>query len=130
MIRLESNIARLPLRCIAFAPVAFAAGLASIWVAREQGTGIWPILAFGLMPDIALFAGIGTGLAKGQLHRRAVLPYNLLHSFVGPALLAAVALILHFDSVWPVGALAWATHISVDRAAGYGMRNANGFQRD
>jgi hypothetical protein len=30
---------------------------------------------------------------------------------------------------WLVASLAWAAHISFDRAAGYGLRRADGWQR-
>jgi hypothetical protein len=92
-------------------------------------TGLWQFFAFGAMPDIALFAGIGTGLAKGQLHPRAVPLYNALHRFAGPALLAAVVLALSLPAGFLVGAGAWALHIGIDRVAGYGLRTPDGFQR-
>mgnify|MGYP006198445953 CR=1 FL=1 len=50
-------------------------------------TGLWQFFVFGAMPDIALLLGIGSGLAKGQLHPRAVPLYNALHRFAGPAVL-------------------------------------------
>jgi hypothetical protein len=31
---------------------------------------------------------------------------------------------------WLVLGLAWATHVAVDRVAGYGLRDRQGFQRD
>ena len=31
---------------------------------------------------------------------------------------------------WLVGALAWALHVAIDRAVGYGLRTPDGFQRD
>ena len=62
-----------------------------------------------------------------QLHPRAVRLYNALHSYGGPALLAVAAIVVPFSYV--IGALAWAFHISWDRALGYGMRTRDGFQR-
>jgi hypothetical protein len=87
----------------------------------------WLVLAFLLGPDIALFAGIGTGLQKGQLHPRAVPLYNALHRYWGPAALALASVVL--PDGWLAAALAWAVHVSLDRAVGYGLRTPEGFQR-
>jgi hypothetical protein len=90
-------------------------------------TYIWLFLAFLIGPDLALLLGAGRGLARGQLHPRAVPLYNLLHRPIGPVVLAVVA--IAFDTTLLVGALAWAVHVGVDRLAGYGLRTADGFQR-
>lgn len=87
----------------------------------------WAALGFAVMPDIALVAGMSSGLEKGQLHPRAVPLYNALHSFAGPVALGAASLAL--GPTWLAAALAWGTHIAVDRAVGYGMRTPEGFQR-
>ena len=91
-------------------------------------TGLWQFFVFGAMPDIALFLGIGSGLAKGQLHPRAVPLYNALHHPAGPVALAAVA-VAFMPAGYVVGALAWGLHLVVDRVAGYGLRTPDGFQR-
>ncbi|HEY7258017.1 MAG TPA: DUF4260 family protein [Gaiellales bacterium] len=109
------------------------AGLAVVLVAAlafevaTSDTPWWLVVAFLLGPDIALFAGIGSGLEKGQLHPRAVPLYNALHRYWGPAALALASLVL--PEGWLAAALAWAVHVSVDRAVGYGLRTAEGFQR-
>jgi Domain of unknown function (DUF4260) len=113
----------------AFAALAATLLAAAVYVMVDQGTGVWQFFAFGAAPDIALFAGIGTGLAKGgQLHPRAVPLYNALHRFAGPVALAIVAAAV-LPAGYLVGALAWALHIAVDRVAGYGLRTPDGFQR-
>ena len=102
---------------------------AAMYVIVDRDTGWWQFFAFGAMPDIALFVGIGTGLAKGRLHPRAVPLYNALHRFPGPiafGILAAAFL----PAGYLVGALAWGLHIAIDRVAGYGLRTPDGFQRD
>ena len=91
-------------------------------------TGLWQLFAFGAMPDIALFVGIGSGLAKGQLHPRAVPLYNALHHPAGPVAFVVVAAAF-LPAGYLVGALAWGLHIAVDRVAGYGLRTPDGFQR-
>jgi len=110
---------------------AFAAVLlaAIVLEAARHGTGYWQAALFGLAPDLALFYGASAGLAKGQLHPRAVRAYNLAHRFWGPV---GLALLASFDLVplgFLVGALAWAFHIALDRSLGYGLRTRDGFQR-
>jgi hypothetical protein len=63
------------------------------------------------------------------LHPRAVPFYNALHSLLGPAALTVATAAFGWSNLWFVAALAWTTHIAIDRAVGYGMRNRNGFQR-
>jgi Domain of unknown function (DUF4260) len=94
-----------------------------------ETVGWWPVVAFGLGPDLPLLLGAGKGLERGQLHPRAVPLYNLVHRFWGPLALGAVALALSLPAAWLVGALAWATHVAVDRAVGYGLRAPDGFLR-
>ena len=91
-------------------------------------TGLWQFFVFGAMPDIALFLGTGSGLAKGQLHPRAVPLYNVLHHPAAPLAFAVVALAV-LPAGYVVGAAAWAVHIGIDRFAGYGLRTPDGFQR-
>jgi hypothetical protein len=110
-----------PTKRIAYAALAAALLTASIVLMTREGH-LWQFFAFGAAPDFALFVGIGSGLAKGRLHPRAVPLYNALHRFIGPILLAFVPGFL-------VGALAWALHIAVDRTVGYGLRTPDGFQR-
>ena len=95
----------------------------------KHGTGYWQIAVFGLGPDIALLVGVGAGLARGQLHPRAVVLYNLLHRFWVPVLLAVVAASGLLPIGFFIGALVWAFHIALDRALGYGLRTRDGFQR-
>ena len=105
--------------------VALVAALALEMAVTD--TSWWLVVAFLLGPDVALLAGIGTGLEKGQLHPRAVPLYNALHRYWGPAALALASLVL--PEGWLAAALAWAVHVSLDRAIGYGLRTPEGFQR-
>ena|ERR1700730_5324306 len=114
---------------LAYATLGVLLLTAIVLEAIKHGTGYWQIGAFGLGPDVALFYGVGRGLDKGQLHPRAVVAYNLVHRYWGPLVLAMLA---SFDLVslgFLIGALAWAFHIALDRAVGYGLRTADGFQR-
>jgi hypothetical protein len=93
-----------------------------------SGASWWIVIVFLLGPDVALVLGTGSGLQKGQLHPRAVPLYNLLHRYWGPIALALASLVL--PKGWPAAALAWAVHVSLDRAIGYGLRTPDGFQRN
>ena len=113
----------------AYAALAAALLAAAAYVLIDRGAGWWQFFAFGAAPDLALFLGIGTGLAQGQLHPRAVPLYNALHRFAGPVVLAAVLGAASMPTGYLVGAIAWGLHIAVDRVAGYGLRTPDGFQR-
>ncbi|MGD9573169.1 MAG: DUF4260 family protein [Thermoleophilia bacterium] len=111
----------------AAAAALLAAGAVATWLLA--GSGGWIVLAFAIAPDLALPAGGGRGLDRGQLHPRAVPLYNALHRLWGPVVLAAVALAGLLPAAWLAAALAWAAHIALDRAAGYGLRAPDGRQR-
>ena len=100
-----------------------------VFEATRHGAGSWQLVAFGLGPDVALFLGIGRGLARGQLHPRAVPLYNALHRFAGPAALVLVAGLADLPAGWLVGGLVWGFHVALDRSVGYGLRTRDGFQR-
>jgi Domain of unknown function (DUF4260) len=112
----------------AYAALAAALLGTAVVLLLDRGTGWWQFFAFGAMPDVALFVGAGAGLAKGQLHPRAVPLYNALHRFAGPVAFAAFAA-MFLPAGYLVGALAWGLHIAIDRVAGYGLRTPDGFQR-
>ena len=116
-------------RRLAYAGLAAFLLLLAVTLAVREATGWWQLAAFGLGPDAALLAGIGTGLERGQLHPRALPLYNLLHRFLGPAALFLAAVLLSLPAGWVVGALAWGVHVAADRAFGYGLRTREGFQR-
>ena len=90
---------------------------------------MWQTVAFALGPDVAVLYGIAPGLARGQLHPRAVALYNSLHRFWGPLALAAAALAVGLPLGYVAGALAWTGHAAFDRAIGLRLRSPDGFQR-
>lgn len=97
--------------------------------AIKHSTGYWQIVAFGFGPDLTLFFGVGRGLARGQIHPRAVALYNSAHRFWGPIALAALAALGVLSVGFFIGALTWGFHIALDRALGYGLRTNDGYQR-
>jgi hypothetical protein len=116
-------------RTLTFRLAALAAAVALFAGALAvAGAATWQLWALLIAPDVALLLGMAPGLERGQLHPRAVRLYNALHAPAGPLALAAVALLLGSDA-WLAGALAWGTHIAIDRAAGYGPRDREGFIR-
>jgi hypothetical protein len=114
---------------LVYAALAALLLVAIAFAIARHGTGYWQLAAFGLGPDLALLAGVGVGLQKGQLHPRAVPLYNLVHRYWGPLALAAAAALALLPLGFLVGALAWGLHVSLDRAVGYGLRTRDGFQR-
>src|SRR2546430_1821880 len=93
-------------RRIAYAALTVLLLAAAILEAVKHGTGYWQLGAFGWGPDVALAYGVSGGLARGQLHPRAVPLYNLLHRFWGPLALGVVAAAL-LPAGYVVGALMW-----------------------
>ncbi len=103
-----------------------AATAAFVAAAAEAGTPWWAAALLWLAPDVALLAGMSREFADGRLAPRAVPLYNALHHLLGPALLGAAAVV---GIVSPVLALAWLSHVTVDRALGFGLRTKEGLQR-
>ena len=116
-------------RRVGYATLALLLLASIIYEAGKHATGYWQIGAFAVGPDLALLYGGGRGLARGQLHPRAVRPYNAVHRFWGPAALGALSAIPAVPVGYFIGALAWGLHIALDRSVGYGLRTRDGFQR-
>jgi Domain of unknown function (DUF4260) len=110
---------------LAAALLAVALLLIVVWDAAW-----WQAVAFALAPDAAVLYGIAPGLARGQLHPRAVPLYNALHRYWGPLVLAVVALAAGLPLGYVAGGLAWGGHVAFDRAIGLRLRATDGFQRD
>lgn len=84
----------------------------------QRGGHSWMLLAvLFLAPDLS-FAAYLAGPRIGAL------VYNLAHSYVGPVIAAALALLTGRP---PVAATIWAAHIGFDRALGYGLKYPSGF---
>ncbi|MFE9095623.1 DUF4260 family protein [Streptomyces sp. NPDC007264] len=107
-----------------------------IWVVLEAVKhGGWVIaaaVAGVVAPDLSFFVGASGPHAHGQLPRGTVPVYNLLHR---PVVAVAVMLTCLVPDAPAVAVplftfgLAWMQHISSDRAFGFGLRTAEGWQR-
>ena len=126
---LPSTLPRSPVARAATGALAAALLGAAVVVAATTGA-TWPwVVAGAAGPDVALFLGVGRGLAPGQLHPRAVPLYNALHHPAGPVLVAALCGAGVLGAGPAAAALAWGAHIAMDRAAGYGLRTRDGLGR-
>jgi hypothetical protein len=108
-------------------------GLGIALVANAQaGTlhvGLVPLLVFGIVPHLTVLVGIGQPHARGQLAPRAVPLFNAMHHPAVPLALLGLALAGVLPPFWLVGALAWLSHIVVDRGFGDGLRTTDGYLR-
>jgi hypothetical protein len=75
--------------------------------------------ALFLIPDLSLLGYLANA-------RVGSVAYNAAHSYVGPALLALVALKVGAPS-WLLGVAIWVAHVGFDRAMGYGLKYATAF---
>ncbi|MCR8723500.1 DUF4260 domain-containing protein [Frigidibacter sp. ROC022] len=94
---------------------AFAGGAAG-YVMLTDGWLLFAAVA--LVPDLAMI-----GYAFGN--RAGARLYNLAHTYLVPALLAAAGL-WALPALLPV-ACAWLAHIGIDRALGFGLKSETAF---
>lgn len=120
------NVIRILWSALALVLLAFVVfeGVKYGWVA------VAVILAFLALPDLTL-----VGAGRGRIKPSRVRLYNLAHQ---PLVPLAIMIAGIFAPIPPLGwglreglelflaCLAWLLHIAVDRAAGYGLRNADG----
>ncbi|GIJ76708.1 protein of unknown function [Micromonospora phaseoli] len=103
---------------------AVVAALAVV-VTVTAGYPWWSLLALFLVFDLSML---------GYLHgpRFGAFCYNLAHSYTLPAALGVVAVAeagFGDQNRWlGVLAIAWVFHIAIDRALGYGLKTAEGFE--
>jgi len=86
------------------------------------------LLGFSWWLPLALFLAFDLS-ALGYLAspRVGAFLYNLVHNYGAPVVLAVVGLAA--TTPWVVAvALAWAFHVGVDRALGYGLKHPDNFQ--
>jgi len=123
------SITAAPARRAAHGALAGIAAVALALLVVRTGVTWWQAALMWVVPDIPLLAGMGRGMERGRLHPRAVPAYNALHRMAGPALAGALAAASGWAPPVAAAALAWLLHVSLDRAAGYGLRTPEGYQR-
>jgi len=92
--------------------------LSAILYART-GASWWLFAALWLVPDLSML-----GYLAGP--RFGSYGYNVVHSYIVPAIMAAIALLLSHAALMPY-LLLWFNHIGVDRLLGYGLKYPTGF---
>ena len=114
------------------------AGLASLALGGLEVVNHGPWALAGLItsaiaPDLTFLKGMGQAsqMEPGQLPAVAVPWYNAAHRPWVPALLLVTCVVipLSWAPLFAAG-LGWLAHIALDRAMGFGLRTADGFQRD
>ena len=73
-----------------------------------------------LAPDLSMFAYV-RGARFGSVL------YNAVHTYVAPALLAALAVAGVIPNAWPF-CLTWVAHIGFDRVMGFGLKYPSAFR--
>jgi D-alanyl-D-alanine dipeptidase len=102
-------------------------GVAALAAARAvAGPRSRTLRVCAVVPDVALLIGIAAAPTWKQLPPYAIRPYNTLHSPAVPAALLLTAAVARHRGTTVAG-LAWLAHIAIDRAFGYGPRDAEGF---
>jgi hypothetical protein len=98
----------------------------AIAIASRGHDSLW-LIAVGIIgPDLSFLAAVGaTPVAPGLLARRAVRPYNLVHTPITATLVLALGMVVSSSSVVAV-AISWLSHIAWDRGLGYRLRNPDG----
>ena len=82
------------------------------------GAPVWLYFVLILAPDLAMLGYLGGP-------RLGATVYNLAHSYVGPAVLAAIG-VLAASAAFAI-ALIWCAHIGLDRLLGYGLKYPTAF---
>jgi hypothetical protein len=116
---IEAGMVTAPVRNILRLEGLAAATLSAVLYART-GASWWLFAALWLTPDLSMV---------GYLYRPCwgARIYNAIHSYLAPATLALMALLLRSDALLPF-ALIWINHIGVDRLLGYGLKYSEGFK--
>ncbi len=97
-----------------------AAAAAAAFLYHGTGASWWLFALLWLVPDLSML-----GYLAGP--RWGARCYNSVHTYLGPALLLAAALLARQHSLLPF-ALIWINHIGIDRLLGYGLKSSKAFQ--
>lgn len=109
---------------------------AVVWILRLEG-GIVFALAIAAYVHLGaswwLFAVLILAPDLGALgylrdERTGAWTYNLLHTYIGPAILASIGYVAAWPILYALAAI-WVAHIGIDRLLGYGLKLPAGFRR-
>lgn len=92
-----------------------------LFIYFNMGYSIWSFLILFLLPDLALL----TYLIDEET---GSLVYNLMHTYLLPGCLIAVAYIGQVNFLWPIS-LIWCAHIAMDRMLGFGLKYSGNFKQ-
>ena len=97
----------------------FAAVLTALFFVVVGGFDWWGLIVLFVLFDVSMI---------GYLINNSVgaTAYNIGHSLIGPALLAAIYIATSNQILLFVASL-WLFHIFVDRALGFGLKHSTGF---
>jgi hypothetical protein len=94
--------------------------LAASLAAYAQIGAHWGIFAFLFLgPDLSMLAYLAGP-------RVGAVVYNAFHTYLAPALVGGVLLLLD-KRIWPLVVI-WTAHIGLDRMLGFGLKFASGFR--
>ncbi len=96
-----------------------AVGVLAVIATVALGFSWWWLAALFLLFDVSAL-----GYVAGP--RVGAWCYNAVHNYVGPSVLGAIALVADVRNAGLM-ALAWAFHVAVDRALGYGLKHSDAF---
>jgi hypothetical protein len=109
--------------------VAVASSASAAVAVMTNYVELLPVVVFAVAPDLSFLAGVGQPAAPGQLPKKTVRVYNLVHRPILPIALLAAAWVDLAPRFWFAAGLSWLTHIAVDRVSGFGLRTKDGWQR-
>lgn len=94
---------------------------AAVAIYANGGYSWWLFAALLLVPDLSALPYL--------INKRwGAISYNLIHTYVGPLLLALFALSTNSDFVLQL-VMIWFAHIGMDRVVGYGLKYTEGFKQ-
>lgn len=97
--------------------LVFFAGAVAAYAELGAHWGIFAFLFLG--PDLSMLAYLAGP-------RVGALVYNVAHTYVTPALVAGVLLLLDVR-IWPLTVI-WVAHIGLDRMLGFGLKFSTAFR--
>jgi hypothetical protein len=104
------------LRLEGLAVLGLSVAAYALW--SQEGWALFALLF--LAPDLSML-----GYLRDP--RFGAVVYNVVHTYLGPALLGALA-VCWSAGVWLAVALIWSAHIGFDRMLGYGLKLPTSFQ--